>query len=126
MMRAAAAWQLLIPMALPVLLLGAGGSGRPPLVDAAKRGDRDAVRALVQQGASVNAADEDGTTALHWASYRDDVRSADLLIRAGARVNAPNDLGVTPLWTASQNGSAAMVRRLLDEGANPNAALLLG
>ena len=68
----------------------------------------------------------DGTTAPHWASYRDDVESADLLIRAGARVNAATDLGVTPLWTASLNGSEAMVRRLLAAGANPNAALRLG
>src|SRR5579863_4831013 len=68
----------------------------------------------------------DGTTPLHWASYRDDLASADRLIRAGAKVNAANDLGVTPLWPASENGSSAMVRRLLDAGANPNAALLAG
>jgi ankyrin len=84
------------------------------------------LRALIQQGASVNLAEADGTTALHWASYRDDVASADLLIRAGAKVNAANDLGATPLWTASLNGSAAMVRRLLQAGANPNLALLAG
>ena len=115
----------LISLGLAVLLMAATG-GRPPLVDAAKNGDRDALRALLQKGAIVNAAEADGTTALHWASYRDDVESAGLLIRAGADVNAANDLGVTPLWTASQNGSEAMVRRLLDAGANPNAALLLG
>src|SRR5439155_3654184 len=114
----------LIPL-LGILLIGAGSS-RPPLVDAARNADREAVRALLQQGASVNAADADGTTALHWASYRDAVDSADLLIRAGANVNAANDLGATPLWTASLNGSAAMVRRLLEAGANPNLALLLG
>ena len=114
----------LIPL-LGVLLIGAGG-GRPPLVDAARNADWDALRTLLQQGASVNAADTDGTTALHWASYRDDVESASLLIRAGASVNAANDLGATPLWTASQNGSAAMVQRLLEAGANPNAALLAG
>src|SRR5439155_357162 len=74
----------------------------------------------------VNAAEADGTTALHWASYRDDIESADLLIRAGARVNTATDLGVTPLWTASLNASEPMVRRLLQAGANPNAALLLG
>src|SRR5712692_9069739 len=75
---------------------------------------------------AVNAVEADGSTALHWASYRDDVESAGLLLRAGAKVNAANDLGVTPLWTASLNGSEAMVRRLLEAGANPNAALLLG
>lgn len=115
----------LIVIAVAVLLMGAGG-GRPPLVDAARNGDRDGLRALVQKGANVNAAEADGTTALHWASYRDDVESADLLIRAGAGVNAANDLGATPLWTAAQNGSEAMVRRLLSAGANPNAALLAG
>jgi ankyrin repeat protein len=115
----------LIPL-LAVFLVGAGGNGRPPIVDAARNTDKDAVRALLQKKVDVNAAEPDGTTAMHWASYRDDVDSADLLIRAGANVNAANDLGATPLWTASLNGSEAMVRRLLDAGANPNAALLAG
>ena len=120
-----AARRRLIPL-LAVFLIGAGGRDRLPLVDAAKNADTGALRTLLEQGADVNAAEADGTTALHWASYRDDVASADLLIRAGARVNAANDLGATALWTASLNGSVAMVRRLLEAGANPNAALLLG
>ena len=111
---------------LGVFVAGAAASDRPPLVDAAKSGDRAALRALIQKGANVNASEADGTTALHWASYQDDVDSADQLIRAGANVNASNDLGATPIWTASQNGSTAMVRRLLQAGANPNLALLLG
>ena len=99
---------------------------RVPLIDAARNADINALRALLTQGVDVNAAAADGTTALHWASYRDDVETADLLIRAGANVNAANDLGATPLWTASLNGSPAMVRRLLQDGASPNLALLLG
>jgi ankyrin repeat protein len=95
-------------------------------VDAARTGDLDALRTLLQKGASVTAAEADGTTALHWASYRDDAEAAELLLHAGAKANAANDLGVTPLWTASLNGSDAMVRRLLDAGANPNAALIAG
>ena len=106
--------------------LGLFAQNLAPLVEAAKNGDRDTLRALLQKGANVNAAEADGTTALHWASYRDDVESAGLLIRAGAKANAANDLGATPLWTASQNGSEAMVRVLLEAGANPNAALLAG
>lgn len=84
------------------------------------------MRALIAQGADVNATEADGTTALHWASYRDDLGSADALLRAGARVDSANDLGATPLWLASLNGSASMVGRLLEAGANPNAALLAG
>jgi len=111
-----------------VLLTAVGGAAaeRPAILDAARNADRESVRALLLKKADVNAADPDGTTALHWASYRDDVETADVLIRAGAKVNAATDLGVTPLWNASLNGSEAMVRRLLEAGANPNAALLLG
>src|SRR5215471_10816066 len=104
----------------------AAGVAQTGVVQAAKNGDKTALRALIQNHADVNAAEPDGTTALHWASYRDDLESADLLIRAGAKVNAVTDLGVTALWAASQNGSAAMVRRLLQAGANPNLALLSG
>jgi len=125
-MRAIATWGRLIPLGFAVVLMGAGGSGRPPLVDAAKNADWDALRALLREKVGVDAAAGDGTTALHWASYHDDLESAGLLIRAGADVNAPTDLGVTPLWTASLNGSASMVARLLEAGANPNAALALG
>jgi ankyrin repeat protein len=105
--------------------MGAGGRDLP-LVDAARNSDHATVRTLLQKGTDVNAAEADGTTALHWASHRDDVEGAVLLLRAGANVNAANDLGATPLWAASLNGSAAMVRRLLQAGANPNLALLLG
>jgi uncharacterized protein len=97
-----------------------------PLIDAAKRSDKDAIRSFIQKKADVNVAEGDGATALHWAAYRDDLEIADLLLKAGAKVNATNDLGATPLWAASQNGSASMVKRLLDAGANPNLALLAG
>jgi ankyrin repeat protein len=118
-----------------VLLLVVGASAaasaaadavRPPLVAAAKNGDREALRALVARHADVHATDGDGTTALHWASHRDDLDSTALLIGAGANVNAANDLGATPLWIACQNGSASLVKILLQAGADPNRALLLG
>jgi ankyrin repeat protein len=116
---------------LVALLLAIGlapqAAAQAPLLAAAKSKNLEAVRRLLQQKpAEVNAAEGDGTTALHWASHHDNVEMAGLLLRAGAKVNAANDLGATPLWLASQNGSTAMVRRLLRAGANPNASLLLG
>lgn len=116
---------LLILAGFAVVLLGADG-GRPPLVDAAKRSDKEAIRILLQKKADPNAAEADGTTALHWTAYRDDLESTDLLLRAGAKPSAANDLGATPLWNASQNGNTAIVKQLLDAGANPNAALISG
>ncbi|HEY7336585.1 MAG TPA: ankyrin repeat domain-containing protein [Bryobacteraceae bacterium] len=104
----------------------AAGTAQPSIVEAAKNGDNATLRALIQKKADVNAAEPDGTTALHWAAYHNDLDAADVLVRAGAKVNAATDLGVTPLWPASENGSSAMVRRLLEAGANPNLALLSG
>ncbi|NIO60644.1 MAG: hypothetical protein GTO33_15220, partial [Acidobacteria bacterium] len=89
---------------LALALISAEAHALVPVVDAVRSGDREVLQALIDQGASVDEAEADGTTALHWASYRDDVASADLLIRAGADVAAANDLGATPLWTASLNG----------------------
>ena len=91
------------------------------IADAAMKGNRDAVRALLQQKADVNAPQVDGTTALHWAVRRDDVEMADLLIRAGARVAAANRDGATPMQLAALNGSAAMLDRLIAAGGDPNA-----
>jgi ankyrin repeat protein len=121
-MRSSAA----LAVAIAVWAGSAHAAERSSLIDAARNTDREAVRALLEQGADANRADLDGTTALHWASYRDDVETADLLIRAGASVNAANDLGATPLWNASLNASGAMVRTLLQAGADPNRALLAG
>ncbi len=120
------AMRRVVPVAGVVVMSITVGAADQPFVDAAQRGDWDAVRALVEQGADVAARQGDGTTALHWASYWDEADRAALLIRAGADVNAANDLGVTPIWAACENGSALMVRRLLDAGANPNRSLPSG
>ena len=109
---------------LSVTLLNAAGDLR--LVDAAKQGDRTAVRALLNGGADANAAQPDGETSLHWAANRGDLETADLLIRAGANVNAANDYGVTALMLACANRSAGIVERLLQAKADPNVALWTG
>jgi ankyrin repeat protein len=93
------------------------------VADAARRGDREAVRAAIARKADVNIAQVDGSTALHWAVERDDLEMADLLIRAGARVSAKTREGVMPLQLAAVNGSARMIDRLLKAGADPNAPL---
>ena len=90
------------------------------VADAAQRGDKAAIRSLIQQKADVNAAQPDGATALQWAAYRNDVDIADMLIAAGANAKVANRDGFTPLILASINGSAPMISRLLKTGADPN------
>ena len=106
------------------LSLGAAGL-EPPLVEAVKQADVEAVRALLTQHPDVddvNAAEADGTTALHWAVRLDDRNTVDLLIRAGGRVHVANRYGVTPLMLACINGNAAVIEMLLNAGADPNSA----
>ncbi len=104
----------------------AQGSGETDLLVPAKARDLEAVRALLERGADVNAPQGDGATALHWAAHWDAHEMADLLIGAGAAVTVANNQGATPLWLACTNGSAAMIGRFLQAGADPNAALLSG
>jgi ankyrin repeat protein len=93
------------------------------VADATMRGNKDAVRALLQKRANVNAPQSDGTTALHWAVRSDDLELTNLLIGAGANVSATNRDGATPLLLAAVNGNAAMIELLVKAGANPNAPL---
>ena len=116
--------RLIFLMGIAIAQAGAAPDLR--LIQAVKGQDDAAARALMARHADVNAQQGDGTTALHWAAYNDDLAVADALIRAGARVDAANDLGSTPLHLACNNRGAAMVERLLAAKANPNAKLLDG
>jgi ankyrin repeat protein len=93
----------------------------PPVADAAMRGDREAVRRLLQQGADVGAAHGDGMTPLHWAAERGDAELAEMLVYAGASVGALTRIGqYTPLHLASRAGSGPVVQTLLKAGAAPD------
>jgi ankyrin repeat protein len=115
----------LIGLALLVLGLAftAESAERATLADAVEHRDKALVRTLVEKGGDVNAAQIDGTTALHWAAYHDDVETAALLLRSGANVNATNRYGVPPIALACRNGNAAVVKLLLDAGADANATV---
>jgi len=102
-------------------LVGAAPSSSP-VADAAMRGDREAVRTLLKQGADVSAPQGDGMTALHHAAERGDAAMVEMLVYAGANVGAMTRIGqYTPLHVASQSGSAAVVRALLKAGASATA-----
>src|SRR5687768_4593593 len=109
--------------ALVVLLLvsrSALADSGSPLADAAEKKAHATVAALLGKGADVNAPQEDGTTALHWAVYHDDLPLAALLIKAGAKAGAANHYDMRPLSLACTNGNTEIVTLLLKAGAEAN------
>jgi len=68
------------------------------LIDAAKRGDLDEVRAIAQDHTEfLNRKDGSGATALHYAAFGGHCKVAELLVQLGADVNARDDrFGATP------------------------------
>jgi ankyrin repeat protein len=94
---------------------------------AAMEGDRATVQTLLKQGADVNAPQGDGSTALHWASDREDLEMAQMLVKAGADVNAKTRLGdITPLLMAAKAGNAAILDLLIQAGADVTAVSTTG
>jgi ankyrin repeat protein len=111
-------------IALACVLLPLAGSTGSAVADAAAGRDFAAMKALLAQKADVNAAQADGSTALHWAVYWDNAEAVDLLLKAGAATTAATRLNATPLYLAAEGGNVAMIQKLLAAGADPNQAVL--
>ena len=119
-------WRSALSAAVCAALLTTAWLGAAPspasVADAAMKGDRDAVKALLKQGADVSAAKGDGMTALHFAAERGDAPMTEMLVYAGANVGAVTRIGqYTPLHLASRAGNAGVVQALLKAGANVSA-----
>src|SRR3954466_3081345 len=81
--------------------------GAAAFVEAAMSRNRDAVKALLKDGADVNTTQAYGMTALHWAAQKGDVELAKMLLYASAKLRATTRIGgYPPLLVASKNGDA--------------------
>jgi len=109
-------------MAFAVAAMAVSAQSKSPIADAAQRGDTAAVRALLQDGADVAAAQGDGMTALHWAAERGDAELSRILITAGSNTGAVTRIGeYTPLHLAAKAGSPEVVKALLEARADIEA-----
>jgi ankyrin repeat protein len=101
--------------------------GFTPLMSAAAKGSAEAVAALINAGANVDAKEDTGTTALAWAAGnadRDDPKRAmeyestvRLLLEAGANPNACDSEGDTPF---NRGRNPVVTKMLSDRGADPH------
>jgi len=117
-------------------LVGSGGGGLTALTFAAREGDVDSARKLLDAGADINQATEYGWTPLLTAVNNRNYKLALLLVERGADVNRANKGGWTPLYLAVDNRNIEggdypvpkpdldhldLIKGLLAKGANPNA-----
>jgi ankyrin repeat protein len=90
------------------------------MLAAAKAGDSERARVLLDGASNINISEADGMNALHYATLNNDVALVSSLVRAGADIDARTRYGITPIYLAVRNGSAAMTQILLDAGADAN------
>jgi hypothetical protein len=108
-----------IPSAIP---MDASKTPNPsPVVDlitAVRSGTIGDVARALSRTKEVNATDEQGATALHYAAHRGDMPTVRGLIAHGADVNSGNDKGATPLHVAALKGFEPVARLLLESRAD--------
>ncbi|MER5894716.1 ankyrin repeat domain-containing protein [Streptomyces sp. NPDC001876] len=86
------------------------------LLDAARTGDTEGVRAALGGGARVEARDEELRTPLLLAALGDHVDAARLLVAAGASPDAQDSREDSPWLVTGVTGSVAMLHVLLPAG----------
>lgn len=91
------------------------------LMAASLAGQKDVVRAVVEQGGQLDLQDADGMTALMTAVEHNHAHVVAALIKAGASVGCPSNDGETALIIAAAKGVAALVHMLLRAGASVDA-----
>jgi uncharacterized protein len=116
-------------------LVGSGGGGLTPLVFAAREGDLESAKLLIEAGAQINQVTEYGWTPLLTAVNNRNYQLAKYLLEKGADPNIANKGGWTPLYLATDNRNIEggdypvpkpdmdhleIIKALLEKGADPN------
>jgi len=91
-----------------------------PLFLSSQNGHFSIVKFLVQNGADVNKAHENGTTSLLLSSTGGHVSIVEILLENGADVNQARENGTTSLLLSSIRGHVSIVKILLENGADVN------
>ena len=94
---------------------------------AARTGNPQVVRLLVEHGAKVDAVESrKGQDALMWAAAEGHAEAVEILLKAGAKPNTASKAGFSPLIFASENGDMKTAASLIAAGADVNYAVPAG
>uniref|UniRef100_A0A8C2AFT3 Notch receptor 2 n=1 Tax=Cyprinus carpio TaxID=7962 RepID=A0A8C2AFT3_CYPCA len=92
--------------------------GTTPLILAARLAVEGMVEELVHCHADVNAVDDHGKSALHWAAAVNNVDATLVLLKNGANRDMQDNKEETPLFLAAREGSFEAAQVLLDHYSN--------
>ena len=101
-------------------------TGKTGLIKAAYVGHAEVADLLVRAGANKDAADNQGYTALAFATSFNHVGVLQVLLDGSANPNVQDEFGITPLIHAAARGFVDAVRLLLGAGAKLDLADLEG
>lgn len=97
------------------------GKKMTALVAAARKGYREIVQLLLDQGSNINLRSDEQGTALHAAARNGRYKTVEVLLSEGADVNALNTKLGTALHAAVQNGHKKNTELLIAKGAHIHA-----
>jgi|GEM_PF-2550995 len=100
--------------------------GQTPLIEAGLLGRIEEAQILVDHGAAINAADDNGLTALHYSILYGQGREgrnnsaglAELLIGKGANVNTVSSEGEIPIFSAARQGYTRVIDLISQHGGD--------
>src|SRR3990167_2341358 len=85
-------------------------------------GHKSIVEMLIDKGANINHAKNNGVTPLFIAAENGHKDIVEIFINKGTDINRAQNQGVTPLLIAAQNGHNDIVKMLIKNGAHINQA----
>uniref|UniRef100_A0AAQ6IFM0 Notch receptor 2 n=1 Tax=Anabas testudineus TaxID=64144 RepID=A0AAQ6IFM0_ANATE len=92
--------------------------GTTPLILAARLAVEGMVEELIHCHADINAVDDHGKSALHWAAAVNNVEATLVLLKNGANRDMQDNKEETPLFLAAREGSFEAAQVLLDHYSN--------
>jgi ankyrin repeat protein len=103
------------------LLLDAGSDPQKALFCAIADDKIEMIDLILERGGEINAREEGGWTAIHWAARNGAMAALRMLLKRGCDVNITNDWKDTPLHEAASEGHLSAVKLLLKQGGRINS-----
>jgi uncharacterized protein YegJ (DUF2314 family) len=105
----------------PDLINAQTDEGETPVHQAAKYGQLETLRFLLERGGAVNAKSKQGVTPLHLAAGFGELKTVKFLLEKGAEVDPKEETGMTPIMAAQAQNHQEIVEVLKKSGANADA-----